>query len=423
MNIHYKIDLQLNKISADGSIMGKINDFQESIKQHEELKLNLLKKSPLKSPCTRKVTIFDRHEGVDKDFLMFGSNNYISASFLKEAIEKSAFVTEQYGIGSGGVPLLSGTTIFQCELEKIIAETKGFDDAIIFSSGFTANVGALLGLMRPNNLIIHDKLNHASLIDGSIMSGAKMLRYKHNDPHSLEKILSENYQLYPNGILVVTDGVFSMDGDIANIPEILKIVRKYNALLLIDDAHSTGVIGEKGAGTLSHFGINDHTNIIVTGTLSKAIGSVGGFITAEQKIIDYLRIFARSNMYSTSLPPSVCASAIEVFKYIKNSDVVEQLSKNSEYLRQELKSQGIDTLKSETAIIPVIVGDEHKLTMMSKDFWDKGIIANYIFPPVVSPKLSRIRISLMSSHTKDDLDYLVKSITEILQKYSITTKS
>lgn len=415
----YKVDLLLNKVSKDGSIIGKIDDFQESIMQHEKLELNLLKKSPLKSPCTREVTVHDRYRDVDSNFLMFGSNNYISAAFNSEAVEKSLLVTREYGIGSGGVPLLSGTTIFQCELERIIAETKGFDDAIIFSSGFTANIGVLLGLMRPNNLIIHDKLNHASLIDGTIMSGAKMLRYKHNDPQSLEKLLSENDQLYPNGILVVTDGVFSMDGDIANIPAILEVVKKYNALLLIDDAHSTGVIGHKGAGTLSHFGIKDHSNIIVTGTLSKAIGCVGGFITAEQKIIDYLRIFARSNMYSTSLPPSVCASAIEVFEYMKKTDVVEQLKKNSDYLREELTLRGINTLKSETAIIPIVVGDEYKLTMMSKDFWDKGIIANYIFPPVVSPKLSRIRISLMSSHTKEDIDYLVDNIYNILKKHSI----
>lgn len=419
----YKIDLQTNRSSTDGSIMGKIIDFQESIITHEKLGLNLLKKSPLCSACTRKVIISDRHNNnISIEALMFGSNNYIAATSNKEAIEKASLVTKEFGIGSGGVPLLSGTTIFQSKLEKIIAKTKGFDDAIIFSSGFTANIGVLIGLMRPNNLIIHDKLNHASLFDGAIMAGTKMLRYKHNDPESLEKLLLENNHLHPEGILVVTDGVFSMDGDIANIPAILKVVRKYNALLLIDDAHATGVIGDKGAGTLSHFNITDHANIIVTGTLSKAIGCVGGFITAEQKIIDYLRIFARSNMYSTSLPPSVCASAIEIFKYMKNSDAVEKLNSNAIYLRDKLHLKGIGTLNSETAIIPIIVGDEHKLTMMSKDFLEKGIIVNYIFPPVVSPKLSRIRISLMSSHTKADLDYLADIISETLIKYSLLNK-
>ena len=280
-------------------------------------------------------------------------------------------------------------------------------------------MGTIIGLVRQNNLVIHDKLNHASLIDGTIMSGAQILRYKHNDVENLEHILKNNHSSYPKGILVITDGVFSMDGDIANIPKILDVVRKYDGLLLIDDAHATGVIGKNGAGTLSHFNIKDHSNIIVTGTLSKAIGTVGGFITAEQKIIDYLRIFARSNMYSTALPPSVCASAIEVFKYMENSDVVDKLRHNSNYLREKLSHIGVDFLNSETAIIPILVGDEYKLTMMSKDFLSKGIIVNYIFPPVVSPKQSRIRISLMASHTKQDLDYLVATVKSIFKEYSI----
>jgi len=350
---------------------------------------------------------------------MFGSNSYLGASAYEEAINKSISITKEMGIGSGGVPLLSGTTIYQNHLEQLIAELKGFDDAIVFSSGFTANIGVLVGLIRPNNLIIHDKLNHASLIDGSIMTGAKMVRYNHNDVESLDKILNENYPKHRDGMLVITDGVFSMDGDIANIPEILRVVRKYNALLLIDDAHSTGVIGVKGAGTLSHFKISNTDNIIVTGTLSKAIGTVGGFITANQKIIDYLRIFARSNMYSTSLPPSVCASAIEVIKYMKESDVTERLRENYTYLTKRLKELGFNVLKTETSIIPIVVGDEYSLTQMSKDFYDHNIFLNYIFPPVVSPKLSRLRISVMANHTKEDLDYLIDSISQIGIKYQI----
>lgn len=190
------------------------------------------------SQCDREVSMLERHTNCLVNLLMFGSNSYIGATTNADAIRKAIEVTKEYGIGSGGVPLLSGTTIYQNELEKEIANLKGFDDAIVFSSGFAANLGALLGLMRSNNLIIHDKLNHASLLDGTIMSGAKMLRYKHNDIADLEKIIKQNIDKYPDGILVVTDGVFSMDGDIANIPDILNIVRKYGIMLLIDDAHS-----------------------------------------------------------------------------------------------------------------------------------------------------------------------------------------
>jgi 8-amino-7-oxononanoate synthase len=415
----YTVNLYENKNSRDGSIMGKIIDFQSHIRTHELLKLNLYRKSPLVSACDREVKIHERHSGEEVKMLMFGSNNYLGAVTCDNAVKIAAGVINEFGIGSGGVPLLSGTTVFQSELEKKISGTKGFDDAIIFSSGFTANLGAIIGLLRPNNLIVHDKLNHASLLDATVMSGAKMLRYKHNDPVSLENILKENYLSYPDGILVATDGVFSMDGDIAKLPEILEVVQKYKALLLIDDAHATGVIGHKGEGSLSHFNIKEKENIIVTGTLSKAVGTVGGFITASQPVIDYLRIYARSNMYSTSLPPSVCASAIEVFNYMKNSSAVEQLSRNSYYLRQQLRERGFNILNSETAIIPVIVGDEKKLTHMSYDLAEKGIIVNYVFPPVVHPKMSRLRISSMATHTKDDMDCLIKMLEEVDEKYKI----
>lgn len=415
----YKIDLHLNKKSKDGSIMQKVRDYKLQLKEHEANKLNILKKSPLCSACGREVRIHDRYSGKEFQALMFGSNNYLGATTNDIAIDKAINVTQTYGIGAGGVPLLTGTNKFQNELESTIAQIKGFDDAILFSSGFTANIGAIIGLIRPNNLIIHDKLNHASLIDGSLMSGAKMMRYNHNDPTSLEKILAENHSNYQGGILVITDGVFSMDGDIAKLPEIIDIVNKYDSILLIDDAHATGVIGDKGRGSLSHYNITDRKNIILTGTLSKAIGTVGGFIAADQDIIDYLRIFARSNMYSTALPPSVCASSTEIFKMMASTDVVDRLNRNANYMREKLKEKGYDTLNSETAIIPIMVRDEVLLTEISKEFLKRGIIVNYIFPPVVSPGKSRIRVSMMATHTKDDMDYFLTILDEIDSKYKI----
>lgn len=415
----FKIDLSCNKKSSDGTIMSKIDNFQNHISIHDAKLLDVYIKSPMISSCGREVLILDRHTNKEKKMLMFGSNSYLDATTLDSAVKKAVEVTQECGIGSGGVPLLSGTTIHQRNLELQIANLKGFEDAMLFSSGFTANLGAISGLMRPNNLLVYDKLNHASLIDGAIMSGTPMMRYRHNDSKSLEKILQENCDDFPGGIMVVTDGVFSMDGDIANLKEIIETTNRYNALLLIDDAHATGMIGKNGAGSLSHWGIKDRDNIIVTGTLSKALGSVGGFITASQKIIDYLRIYARSNMYSTSLPPSVCASVSSVINNMENSDAQSTLMLNSEYLRRELNKMGLNTLNSETAIIPVIVGDEYKLTRMINDFYDKNIFVNYIFPPVVSPRLSRIRISVMSSHTRQDMDYLIESVKSIFEKYDL----
>lgn len=188
---------------------------------------------------------------------MFGSNSYLGATIWPEAVNKAVEVTKELGIGSGGVPLLTGTSIYQEQLEQVIAKFSGFDDAILFSSGYTANLGVISGLLRPNHLIIHDKLDHASLLDGTVLSGAKMVRYKHGNMENLENLIKENIDKYPKGILVVTDGIFSMDGDIANLPTILEIVNKYNVILLIDEAHAVGVIGEKGAGTLSHYGIKE----------------------------------------------------------------------------------------------------------------------------------------------------------------------
>jgi 7-keto-8-aminopelargonate synthetase and related enzymes len=415
----YKIDIQSNKKSPDGSILGKIEDFQKQLFIHEREKINILKKSPLTSASESKVSYFDRFDKKEKTALMFGSNNYLGAVTNGVCINAAIEACKKFGIGSGGVPLLSGTTILQNQLEKTIARIKGFDDTIVFSSGFAANIGVLVGLLGSENLVIHDKLNHASLIDGSIMCGAKMLRFKHNNLDDLEKLLLENSPLYPGGILVATDGVYSMNGDIANLPSIIELTNKYHTLLLIDDAHATGVIGEKGKGSLSYHGISQRNNIIVTGTLSKAIGTVGGFITASQDIINYLRIFARSNMYSTALPPSVLASANSVLEFMQNSNIVELLNENALYLRTRLRQEGYNILNTQTAIVPIVIKDQYLLTKISKVLFDKGIMANYIFPPVVPPNLTRIRISVMASHTKEDLEFLINALNEIDEEFHI----
>lgn len=399
--------------------MSKVAEFQQELSQHEAAGLNSMKKHPHVSACDRECLIYNRHTKKTENVVVFGSNSYLGATIFPEAIEKAIEATKEFGIGSGSVPLLTGTTIYHAKLEKVIAEKTGFDDAMLFSSGYTANLGAIAGLLRPNHLIIHDKLDHASLLDATTLSGAKMLRFKHGDINHLEKILEANKDQYPNGIMVATDGVFSMDGDIANIPAILTLCKKYGAILLIDDAHATGVIGHKGAGTLSHFGINDRDNIIVTGTLSKAVGTVGGYITASQEIIDYLRIYARSNMFSTSLPPSVCAGAMEVFKKIDTSDVVGKLNQNAQYLQKELRNAGFNILNTETPIIPLIVGNATILTYMVKDAFDNGYFINDVTPPVVPPNLTRFRISVMASHTKEDMDGLVRLLIKLFDKYEL----
>ena len=411
--------MSANKVSQDGSILGKVADFQEELRLHETAGLNSIKKHPHISACDRECLVYNRHTGKTVKVIVFGSNSYLGATILPEVIKKTVEVTKEFGIGSGSVPLLTGTTIYHTELENIISAKTGFGDSMLSSSGYTANIGAVAGLLRPNHLIIHDKLDHASLLDATVLSGAKMLRFKHGDMAHLEKMLSTNADQYPNGIMVATDGVFSMDGDIANIPEILALCQKYNAILLIDDAHATGVIGEKGAGTLSHFGITERDNIIVTGTLSKAVGSVGGYITASQEVIDYLRVYARTNMFSTSLPPSVCAGAIEVFKAMDSSDIVERLRRNTLYLHKSLREAGFNIMNTQTPIIPLVVGDSTILTYMVQDAFNQGFFINAIVPPAVPANLTRFRISVMSSHTKEDMDGLVCLLIQLFEKFGL----
>lgn len=415
----YKADFNGNKTSTDPSIMQKVYDYHECLRQHEDRGLNILIKSPIVSTNSREVEILERHTNRTVKALMFGANNYLGIVTNPDIINKTVDVVRSLGVGSGGVPVLSGTSFYHNELENTLSKMTGFEDTMLFSSGFTANLGAILGLIRPQNLVVQDRLNHASLIDGGLMSGARMIRYKHNDPAALEKVLSEHYEKYKGGMLVITDGVFSMDGDVANLPELLKVVRKYNAILMIDEAHSTGVVGEKGSGTLSYHHIKERDNIIVTGTLSKALGTVGGYVSASKEIIDYLRIYARSNLYSTSLPPSVCATAIEGIKFMQNSDAVEKLHANADYMRDKLKANGYNILDSVTAVIPIIVGDEYKLTMMSKDLIEKGIFVSSIFPPAVPPKTSRIRVNMSCVLTKADIDYFIETLNGLFDKYEI----
>lgn len=420
----YKADMQTNKTSTDGCLLSKVEGFQHyQVEPHDEQKHNIIRKHPLITPCDREVRYHDRYTDTDQTAIMFGSTDYLGMITNHQVIEKTVEAVRKYGVGSGGVPALSGTTICQKELEDKLSSLTGMDDSVVFSSGFTANLGAILGLIRPNNLIIQDKLNHASLMDGAVMSGAKMLRYKHGNVEELEKILKENYEQYKDGILVITDGVFSMDGDIAKIPEILPIIRKYDALLIIDEAHSTGVIGEKGAGTLSYYNITDTSNIIITGTLSKAMGAIGGYISAQQDIIDYLRIFAKSNLYSAALPPHVCATALEAINQMQTTDVVDRLAQNSAYLRDRLRENGFNILNTVTAVVPIIIPDEYKLTSIHRDLLrEKHLFTSCIVPAAVPPKTSRIRINVMAVHTKADMDYLVNSLIEMFHKYNVPLK-
>jgi len=411
-----------NRKSIDDSILDKIKKFQQELQAHEEYGLNSYKKHPYTvSASKRKSTYRNRFSRMEKSVTMFGSNSYLGVAEIDSVTEEAIRVLKEFGIGSGSSYPLTGHTIYHEALEKKISELYGYEDAVIFSSGYGTNLGLISALARPNNLVIHDRLNHASLIDGTILSGASMKRFKHNDMKSLIKILEETNKEFKDKTIIVSEGVFSMDGDIANLPELIAISKKYDTLLVLDEAHALGVIGEHGKGSFSYHNITDHENVIISGTLSKSIGAVGGFVTGKKEIIDYVRIYARSTCYSTTLPPNICAAATKVIDIMENTDVVEKLKSNYQYAIKEFRKSGFDIMNTQTAVIPLIVKGE-VLGELSNELEEYGILANPVFPDAVPPNKTRLRISIMASHTKEEIDYLISVMILLFDKYGLSRK-
>lgn len=419
---HFSINSSKNRKSTDDSILDKVERFREELQHHEKHGLNSYKKHPYLTGASKKHTKYcNRFSGEEKSVLMFGSNSYLGVAEIDDVTEEAIRVLREFGIGSGSSYPLTGHTVYHEALEKKIAELYDCEDAVIFSAGYGTNLGLVSALARPNNLVIHDRLNHASLIDGTTLSGASMKRFRHNDMDSLIKILEETKNEYRGKTIIVSEGVFSMDGDIARLPELIAISQRYGTLLILDEAHGLGVIGERGRGSFSFHNITEHGNVIVSGTLSKSIGAVGGFVTGKKEIIDYIRIYARSTCYSTTLPPNICAAAVKVLEIMENTDVVEKLKNNYRYAISEFRKNGFDIMDTETAIIPVII-DCAVLSELSNDLEEYGIVANPVFPDAVPPNKTRIRISIMASHTKEDIDYLLSVMIKLFDKYGLYRK-
>lgn len=353
-----------------------------------------------------------------KEFINLSSNNYLGFTTHKSIIQKSIEATSKYGVGAGAVRTINGTLSIHDELEKEIANFKDTEDAIAFQSGFNCNLGAISALMTKNDVIFSDELNHASIIDGCRLSGAKIIRYKHNDMKDLEeKIKGVEDTMDFNKAMVITDGVFSMDGDVVKLPQLVEVSKKYNLITYVDDSHGTGVMG-KGAGTCKHFSLQKEVDLQM-GTLSKAIGVVGGYIAGTKLLIDYLKVKSRPFLFSTSLTPGSAAAAIEAIKILNFSvEPVERLWENGRYIKKCLKSLGFNIGKSETPITPCIIGDENKTQLFSKKLYEKGVYAKAIVFPTVSRGSGRIRNMPTAQHTKEILDralYAYESIGKELE--------
>jgi glycine C-acetyltransferase len=346
------------------------------------------------------------------------SNNYLGLNTRSELVEAAVRATERYGVGSGAVRTIAGTMKIHMELEQKIARFKNVEACVVFQSGFTANAGTVSAILGKGDIIISDELNHASIIDGCRLSRAEIRVFPHKDLTALEKTLQEVSSL-PGKKLLITDGVFSMDGDIAPLPRIIELAEAYGAIMMIDDAHSSGVLGRNGRGTVDHYGMHGRVDIQV-GTLSKAIGSLGGYVCGSRSLIDYLYHRARPFLFSTSHPPAVAASCIAAFDLLEREpELIERLWKNTRFFKEGLIRLGFNTGASETPITPIIVGKGDLAMRFSDELFHEGVFAPGIGYPTVPEAKSRIRTIVTATHTLDHLQYALDCLGNIGKRLGI----
>lgn len=346
-----------------------------------------------------------------KSYLSFCSNNYLGLADHPKIKQAAISAINQYGWGTGASRLVAGNMILHQELEKKIAEFKGTEAALLFPTGYMTNVGTICALAGREDIVIGDKLNHASIIDGCRLSGATFRVYPHNDVRRLESLLLRSSKYRRR--LVVTDSVFSMDGDIAPLPEIVEIAKKYDAIIMIDDAHATGVFGRHGKGMIEHYGLEGKIDVIM-GSLSKAIGSIGGFIAGSKQLVDFLKNKARPFIYTTSLPPAACAASLAGLALIReDTSLMNKLWENIRYLQSQL-SEFTNNISAKSPIIPIIIGTSEDALNLSARLYENGVLIPAIRPPTVPLGTSRLRISLMATHTEDDINKLAGILKSVI---------
>lgn len=347
--------------------------------------------------------------------IMLGSNNYLGLTNNKEVNRAASEALEQYGTGCSGSRFLNGTLALHIELEKELASFLGKDAALTFSTGFQSNLGIISAIAGKDDVIICDKENHASIYDGAKLSYAKMVRFRHSDMEHLEKVL----QRIPaeKGKLIVTDGVFSMGGDIAKLPEIVKLAKKYNARVMVDDAHSLGVLGETGKGTADYFGLTDDVDIIM-GTFSKSLASMGGYMVADDYVVDFVKHTSRPFIFCASIPPSNAATALASLRELKkHPELVTQLRDLSTYMRNGLKERGIAIRESLTPIIPIFTYDTDLTFIITKELYEEGVYVNPSIPPATPVGEALLRTSYMATLTYDLLDEALDKIEMVLKRH------
>ncbi|WP_077369960.1 glycine C-acetyltransferase [Anaerosalibacter sp. Marseille-P3206] len=353
-----------------------------------------------------------------KNVINLSSNNYLGFANHPRLKKAAIEAVEKYGVGSGAVRTIVGNMDIHENLEKVLSEFKREEAAFIYQSGFNCNAGTIQAITEKGDLIISDELNHASIIDGTRLSKADKAIFKHADMDSLESVLKENRDKYRN-ILIITDGVFSMDGDIAKLPEIVELAEKYEAMTYVDDAHGSGVLGESGRGTVDHFGLHGRVDFSI-GTLSKAIGVVGGYVAGSQTMYEWLNHRARPVLFSTSLPPAAVGAITEALTMLMEStEYTDRLWDNAKYFKAKLGTLGFNTGHSETPITPVIIGDEAKTMEFSRKLLENGVFVSAIVFPTVPRGTGRVRCMVTAAHTKEQLDRAVAAFEKVGKEMNI----
>jgi glycine C-acetyltransferase len=353
-----------------------------------------------------------------KRVLNFCSNNYLGMANHPRIVQAAQEAMKKYGVGPAAVRSIAGTMDLHLELERRLAAFKGVDAAITFQSGFTANMGTIPALVGKDDAVFSDELNHASIIDGCRLSGAKIIRYAHCNPQDLNRVLSEEREKFPRA-MVITDGVFSMDGDIAPLDKIHEVVQKYNAILMVDDAHGEGVIGNGGRGIVDHFGLHGKVDVEV-GTLSKAFGVVGGVSAGNPVVVEWLRQRGRPFLFSSAMTvPDVaaCLAAVDILE--ESTELVDKLWENARYFKAEMRRLGFDTGLSTTPITPIMLGEAPLAQRFSRDLFENGLFAMSIGFPTVPKGKARIRVMISAAHAREDLDKGLEIFTTVGRKLGV----
>jgi len=353
-----------------------------------------------------------------KRALNFCSNNYLGLANHPRLVQAAREAEEKYGVGPGAVRTIAGTMDLHIKLEERMAAFKGVQAAITFQSGFNANLATIPALVGKADAIFSDELNHASIIDGCRLSGAKIIRYNHCDPEDLRRVLQENRASYPKA-LVVTDGVFSMDGDIAPLDKIYDVSEKFEAILMVDDAHGEGVLGRGGRGIVDHFGLHGKVDVEV-GTMSKAFGVVGGVVAGDPLVVEWLRQRGRPFLFSSAMTvpdTAACLASLDLLE--ESTELVDKLWENTRYFKREMQSLGFDTGNSETPITPVMLGEAPLAQQFSRELYENGVFAMSIGFPTVPRGKARIRVMISASHEKEDLDQGLEAFKKVGQNLGV----